>query len=133
IGSPAYRIALGYHTVGVATVFNHDHLQNHVQGVFRADRPMPLAFSSNSRLRGQDRVVTLIWRDGTPIVAALTPPNETEREDVPPASRANTIDPLSALALLLRQVARTGRCEASSRTYDGRRLQRFDSRTIGEE
>lgn len=60
-------------------------------------------------------------------------PIDTDRLPVPASSRAGTIDPLSALTALIRDVARTGRCDDSVRTFDGRKLEQFDVRTAGEE
>lgn len=133
LASPAYRVTLRFHTVGLVTLVAGDRLEEHASGRFESDRPAPLEYGSNGRLHGQDRVADLTWRDGTPIVTAIAPPNEKEREEVPVAQRAHTIDPLSAIVMLLNQVAQTGRCEGTSRAYDGRRLQLLEARTAGEE
>jgi Protein of unknown function (DUF3108) len=128
-----YRIDLRFHTTGLASVVADDRMDTRTRGVFDADGPKPLEYDSSGKMRGQDRIVGLAWRDGAPLVTALSPLNAAEREDVPPALRAYTIDPLSSIMLLLRQAAVTGRCEGTARTYDGRRLQLFQARTAGEE
>ena len=129
----SYAIAMRYHTVGVIEVVSADHLEEHSSGRFEEGRPAPFEYASNGHLRGQYRVVGLTWRGDAPIVTEITPPDETERETVPVALRARTMDPLSSIVLLLHQVAQTGRCEATARTYDGRRLQLFEATTVGEE
>jgi hypothetical protein len=133
LGSPAYRVTLRFRTTGLADLVAGDRLEEHANGRFEADRPAPLEYTSNGRLHGQDRVVDMSYRDGAPVLAAITPPNEAEREDVPAALRARTIDPLSVIVMLLHLTATTGRCEGSARAYDGRRLQQLDARTAGEE
>ena len=50
-----------------------------------------------------------------------------------PADQAGTIDSVSAMAQLVRQVNATGRCEGHSRTFDGRRLAELTARTAGRE
>jgi hypothetical protein len=129
----AYRMTMSFHTIGLADLFASDQLAEHITGRIENDRLLPYDYASSSRLRGQDRLVSLVWHDGVPVVTAIVPPNATEREEVPPNLLPNTIDPLSAIVLMLRQVARTGRCDSSARTYDGRRLSEFDAKTVGEE
>ena len=95
--------------------------------------PNPVEFKSFVRLHGQDRTVTLNYRDGSPLVTAINPPNTGERDEVPDAQRAHVIDPMSAMAAMMEMAARTGRCDIGDRTYDGRRLEYFESHTAGEE
>jgi hypothetical protein len=131
--SPTYRIGLHFHTTGIANAVAHASLEEGSNGRFVGELPFPVEYHSNGRLRGEDKIVRLNWRDGMPLVAAITPPNDEEREEVPTALRANTIDPLSSLMLLLSRVRQTGRCDASARSYNGRRLQLFSVRTVGNE
>jgi hypothetical protein len=132
LAAPAYRVGLRFHTTGLVDVVASDWLNARARGVFSGG-PAPLEYVSNSRLHGQDRVVSMVWRDGLPAVTAIAPPNTGEREDVPAQWRARAIDPLSSIAQLVHQAATTGRCDGSVRSFDGRRLQEFNSRTVGEE
>jgi hypothetical protein len=131
--APAYRVTMDFHTTGLADLVVRDHLEETISGRFEGDRPVPLEYRFNSHFHGQDRAVGMTWHDGTPAVTAITPPNGSEREDVPRASRARTIDPLSAFTSLLHKAARTGRCDDTARTFDGRVLQQFEMKTAGEE
>jgi Protein of unknown function (DUF3108) len=133
LGTPAYRLSLDFQTTGIADLFAGDRLAEYTAGRIDNDRPAPAGYGSSGQLRGQNRVVTMSWRDSTPTITSITPPNNTEREDVPPALLAHSVDPLDAIVQLLREVARSGRCEGSSRAYDGRRLQLLQARTVGEE
>jgi hypothetical protein len=69
--------------------------------------------------------------DGAPVLRALAPPNDGEREAVPPRLRSGTVDWLSAMAKLARTVARTGRCDGEAATFDGRRRVDISARTEG--
>jgi hypothetical protein len=129
----SYRASLAYHTTGLAGIFSGDRMEQHAAGRLDGDRPVPQEYASKGRLRGQDRLAGLTWRNGNPTVTAIAPPNETEREDVPAGLRPRTIDPLSSIVLLLLQTARSGSCDGSTRTFDGRRAQVFEARTGGEE
>jgi|HubBroStandDraft_1064217.scaffolds.fasta_scaffold22125_2 hypothetical protein len=133
LAAPAYRARLRFHTVGVAELFVGDRLDEHTSGRFESDRPAPIEYLSSGRQHGTDRVVGMTWHDGTPVVTTITPPNGTEREEVPAALLPHTMNPLDAVVMLLQLVARTGHCEGSSRAYDGRRLQLLEARTTGEE
>lgn len=131
--APAYRTALSFHTVGIANLFANSLVEDRVSGRFDADLAAPTDFTSQVRLRGEDRFVGMTWRDGTPVVTALTPGTDEAREEVPAALRAHTLDPLSALTRWLRLTDQTGKCDASSQTYNGRRLQLFAMRAAGED
>jgi hypothetical protein len=127
-----YRAALNFHTTGLANLVDGGRLTETVSGGLKSDRPEPRVYSSSGYLHGQNRIVDMTWQDGTPEVTAISPPNATEREDVPVALRAGTIDQLSLIVYLLRTVEQTGRCEATARSYDGRDLDLFQARTVGE-
>ena len=63
----------------------------------------------------------------------LQPPQETEREPVPPELQRHTMDTLSALAQLMRRVEHDHACETEVHTYDGRRVLDITARTGGPE
>ncbi len=128
-----YRVHLAYRTAGTVGFLIRAEQDTVVDGAFAGDRPVPRRFYSSGILRGSPRVTQIDYPKGQPEIRTLTPPNEEERETVPPADQAGTIDSLSAMARLLRQVNASGRCDGHSRTYDGRRLAELSARTIGPE
>jgi hypothetical protein len=129
----SYHMELRYHTTGLGKLVSGDRLDQSSNGMFEHDEAVPTEFRSFVRLHAQDRIVTLEYRNGDPTIATINPPNEAEREIVPPVRRDHTIDPLSAMIDMLHVAARTGRCDLSHNTYDGRRLEVFEARTAGEE
>ena len=128
-----YRALLRFQTTGLASVVDHGNLAETVSGGIKGDRPAPQVFSSNGYLHGQQRVVDMIWQGGEPEVTTIAPPNATERQDVPEALRAGTVDQVSLIVLLAELAEHTGRCEGAARSYDGRDLQLFNVRTAGED
>jgi hypothetical protein len=68
-----------------------------------------------------------------PQVKELQPPQETEREPVPPEMQRHTMDTLSALAQLMRRVQKDHTCETEVHTYDGRRVLDVVAHTGGPE
>jgi len=133
LSAATYRIAFQFQTIGVASLVKDDRLEEHTTGRLDNGGPAPEAYLSTGYIHGLDRVVGMNWRDGNPVVTTRNPPNRGERDDVPMALQAHTVDPLSAIVLLIHLVALTGRCEGNARTYDGRRLESFEVKTAGEE
>jgi hypothetical protein len=133
LGPWSYQMALAYHTTGLVGFFYRGHQFNTVDGSWQAGKPAPHEFFGEGVWRGQDRIARIDYDHGLPLIRALVPPNQAEREPVPPALQAHSIDTLSALADLMRTVADTGRCETSVQTFDGRRATRIDAHTMGDE
>jgi hypothetical protein len=128
-----YRAMLRFHTTGLAALVDSGHLEESVSGSLNNERPAPQVYSSSGYLHGQNRVVDMVWQGVTPTVTAISPPNAAEREDVPAALRTGTSDPISLIVMLLHLADQTGHCEDTARSYDGRDLQSFQIRTVGEE
>ena len=132
-GPGTYHMKLGYHTTGMVGFFFRGHQLDFVQGSWRGRDAVPAHFLGQGNWRGADRHAEIEYQQGKPIIRALEPPNEGEREHVPDSLQANTIDTLSALAELIRSVGDTGRCETTVHTYDGRRALEIQAHTVGEE
>lgn len=128
-----YRVHLVFRTSGTVGVLIRAEQDTVVEGAFVGDRPAPRRYFSSGHLRGRPRVTQIDYFNGRPEVRTLTPPNDEEREPVAAAEQAGTIDSLSAMAQLVRQVNASGRCEGRSRTFDGRRLAELSARTAGQE
>jgi hypothetical protein len=133
IGPRDYQVRLAYHTTGVVSFFHRGQQLNTVIGTWEAGQPQPQEFQSVGVWQGDDKVTLIDYLHGQPLVRRLIPPQDKEREPVPLSLQQNSVDSLSALALLIRRVADTGRCEASAHTFDGNRASEITARTAGEE
>ena len=133
LGASGYQIELAYHTTGITSVFLHGHQYDSVSGNWSGLAPRPSLFAAQGLWHGEPRVARIEYDEGMPVIRELTPPNNEEREPVPGALQRNTIDTVSALAQLLHTVEQTGRCDATVRTFDGRRLVEVRAMTVGEE
>lgn len=131
VSPSSYRLSLDYRTTGAFGLLVHSQLETTVEGAFAAGRAEPARFVSTGVLRGGPRVTEIEYRNGQPVVRRLLPPAEGEREPVPAALQRGTVDTLSAMAQLIRQVNLTGRCDGSARTFDGRRLAELRAWTVG--
>jgi hypothetical protein len=133
LNSASYRLDMSYRTTGlIGWLFKGDQI-NVVQGGWEHDRPEPQRFFADGVWRGQARRTLIDYVAGRPLLRQLVPPNEEERETVPPELLPGTVDTLSAIVELIRDVAETGKCETQARTFDGRRLVALSAHTAGEE
>ena len=128
-----YKMELNYTLVGVLGTVLHGDGKTVVTGRFEGLHAAPDDLFSTGHFRGEPRATQIAWHGGNPSIVQLTPPVESERDPVPPALQANTIDTLSAMAGLIHQVAETGKCEEHGRTFDGRRLSEVTAHTVGQE
>lgn len=128
-----YQMNLGFHTTGVIGLFVRGHQLDHVYGAWDGHKAVPTRFLGKGVWHGEDRLADIAYQQGRPIIRGLLPPNVDEREPVPEAQQANTIDTVSALAELIHAVDQTGRCETTVHTYDGRLAAEVVAHTAGEE
>jgi hypothetical protein len=131
LGPSSYQVQITYQTTGIFGLFYPAQQANSATGTWDADQPVPLAFVGDGMWRGVHRVTLIDYQRGLPLIRDLQPPNETERQPVPPELLANTVDSLSALAGLLHNVDATARCDTTVHTYDGRRLTEVTAHTTG--
>lgn len=133
-GPEAYRVALSLRTAGLLSFFLRGEQVSVAEGSVRADgRLEPARFRMEGTWWGRARRLALDYEGATPVVRAVVPPNGDEREEVPEAMRAGTVDTLTALAILATRIDRTGGCDGTLATYDGRRRVDVSARTVGEE
>ncbi len=125
-----YTISVAYRTAGAFGLIVHNQMDSAASGRFVNGRAEPSQFFAAGRLRGGERVTQLDYPRGEPEIRQLVPAND-DRDPVPAAQQAGTIDTLSAMAQLVRQVNLTGRCDGRLTTFDGRRLTEIEARTAG--
>ena len=134
ITEAGYAVEFRTRLRGVASAFGGGQLTTRVEGVWVGDAARPRRYVSEGTLRGSEtRRTVLEWPGGQPAIRLMVPPNDAEREPVPDADQRNTIDNLSAIAQLVRQVRRSGRCEGAVRVFDGRRLSALSATSQGQE
>lgn len=127
----AYRIETRSRLTGFASTFFSGNQVNEVRGTWAGDLVRPTRFAAEGVWRGTERRTVMEYPGGEPVVRALEPPNEGEREAVPPDLTRGTMDSLSALAQLTRTLATTQRCDGAAQVYDGRRRSSFTASTTG--
>ncbi|MFH5924739.1 DUF3108 domain-containing protein [Roseomonas xinghualingensis] len=131
ITDQTYSVELRTRLRGVAGAFGSSQNVTRVEGVWEGQAARPRRYLAEGVWRGEPRRTHLEWPAGQPIIRAMQPANEDEREPVPEAARRNTIDNLSAIAQLIRQIRREGHCNGATRVFDGRRLSEMAAATQG--
>ena len=133
LGPWNYHIDLDYHTTGLVGLLYRGRQTNTVRGVWEDERAEPSEFFGEGVWRGRRRRTLIGYTHGLPQIKELSPPQESEREPVPPDLQLHTMDTLSALAQLMRRVQRRDICETAVHTYDGRRVLEIVAHTGGPE
>lgn len=132
VGGPGapYMIETRSRARGLATLFFRGEQVSRSEGVWRGATPMPRLHRSGGNWRGSPRRTAMEYGPGgVPRTVVLEPVQDIERTPVPPEALPGTMDALSAMLQLARQVRETGRCEAQARIFDGRRLTQLDVTT----
>jgi len=129
IAETGYAVETALRTRGIAAAFAPGEQVSRVRGSFAGSTPRPASFVTEGVWRGRMRRIALDWQGDAPRVLDLTPPETEEREAVPEGLRRGTVDVLSAIAGLSRQLAAGGGCDRAAPVFDGRRRSDFATRT----
>ncbi|WP_097029809.1 DUF3108 domain-containing protein [Cereibacter ovatus] len=87
--------------------------------------PAPLRYRESADTGKRQSNVEMSWRGGVPRVDAYDPPRDPRPYDVDPATQKGTVDPLTALYAVLRDVEPGKECRLSLDIFDGRRRTRL--------
>lgn len=131
ISGGGYRIETKLRPTGIASMVASGDQTSLVDGRWGRNGPEPQRYITNGSWRGTARHMVIEYQAGMPVIRRMEPDERTEREPVPPALATGTLDGLSVLAKLTRQVAETGKCDGTAAIYDGRRRVDATSSTIG--
>lgn len=126
-----YRVDIATRTAGSYGLLFRGETHTLAQGQWAGVLVAPQRYAVAGSWRGTTRRTLMDYAMGQPEVRHLDPPNEAEREPVPPTLQRETIDTISAAALLARRATLTRACDGEARTFDGRRLFEVASRTGG--
>ena len=133
----SYRIAFAVRTLGLADMVAHARIRSEATGLWAPRNygrdTLPDHYEAHGELRGTSRDTVIDFKDDSPVVKVVTVEEGKSREPIPPELRARTTDGISAIAGLLHHAERTGRCDDTVRTFDGRRLGETALRTVGTE
>lgn len=130
IDPAGYKVDVQARTLGVLDLFVGSRQSTQVEGIWHGALPRPRKFHAEGLWKGERRLTRIDYQDGLPTIRDLLPA-EPNREPVPHASRRNTMDRVSPLAYLVQHMDKTGNCDATAITYDGKRLEETKARGMG--
>lgn len=109
-------------TTGLAAAIRKIRYSATAQGAARETRFTPARYTETAdRGSGKRRDFEIRYRAGTPVSVASNPPRTPKDHDVDPAKQGGTIDPLTALYAVLRDVAPDQACQLDVKMFDGAR------------
>lgn len=120
----AYALDASVRTEGLLRLFYRLDMRTETEGRISASSLRPRFHEQDLRVRGKDRKARLDYPGDGSVATALVPAEDKGRPRPTAAQIADTIDPLSALLAIGREVAGAGRCQGRFAVYDGRR--RYD-------
>ncbi len=127
-----YRVGLTLRTVGFFGAFVPGLTTTDVSGEWAGQGVSPRRYDSHGEWRGEHLSAVIDYLPTGPRVRELLPAHDVdERDPVPEALQIGTVDTLSGMAALVRQIGRSGECAARMRLFDGRRLSDVESRSAG--
>lgn len=90
-----------------------------VKGAYKDGKYTPAQFDETQYRRKKVIKHQIVFRNGVPVSVTRDPPRTPLANDVDPAKQGGTIDPLTALYAVLRDVPRADACKLSVFMYDG--------------
>lgn len=106
-------------TTGLAGMLKKIRYDATVSGGFAAGRFTPQHFEQTARRGDARSAQTIVYKGGVPVSVSREPPRTPRPTDVDPAKQAGTMDPLTALYAVLRDVDKADACKLSVTMYDG--------------
>lgn len=106
-------------TTGLAGAIKKIRYDATVSGGFAAGNFTPTRFEQIAERGDDSSKQTIVYKSGTPVSVSREPARAPRPTDVDPAKQAGTIDPLTALYAVLRDVDRDEACKLSVTMFDG--------------
>ena len=129
-----YKVGLRLRTVGMFGAMVSGETTTEVSGTWSGTAASPRRYDSHGLWRGEVWRTVIDYLPGGPLVRDVQPPPDpAEREPVSADLQLGTVDTLSGMAALVRQIAHGQGCAARVRLFDGRRLSEVESRAAGED
>lgn len=104
--------------VGRLVKFSYD---AKARGSYRNGRYTPTEYTEAADTGKRQSTSVMRYRSGVPQVRDITPPRAAAAYDLKPSTQGGTIDPLTAVYALLRDVDAARACQVDLKMFDGRR------------
>lgn len=91
------------------------------RGSVVGNRYTPTRYTEDADTGKRQSQSVMDYRNGVPQVKKITPPRGSAPYDVAPSTQGGTVDPLTAIHVVLRDIPTDQACKTSVRMFDGRR------------
>lgn len=107
-------------SAGVAAMFRKISYNATAKGAVSGTKYTPFSYVEKSDNGKKQSTSTMTYSRGVPSAVQYTPAREGRDKDVSPATQGGTVDTLTALYAILRDVDAGQECKVSLKMYDGR-------------
>lgn len=128
----AYSLAAAIDSTGLARAFRKFSYRGASNGTVNGLRLSPDRYLEKANTGRRESEVEMTYRDGVPVVVTYSSPDDATRIPADPAQQGGTLDPLSGIYALLRDVARADACKLDVYMFDGRRRSRIAMQEAGQ-
>lgn len=118
----AYKVAGYVRSTGLIGSLVKVSYKAQVSGTVQNGKLNPQAYAEQADTGRRKQSSQLNYKSGVPQVLKLDPPRSKRDYDVDPSGQKGTLDPLSMIYTLLRDVDESAACTLNQKMFDGRRL-----------
>lgn len=117
----AYDVAGTLASAGLLGWVKHIRYDATARGRIAAAGPVPSRYTEKADTGKRQSQAVMAYRGGVPQVKSYDPPRPPRTEDIDPATQGGTVDPLTALYMVLRDLPAAQACNLRLTLFDGRR------------
>ena len=128
-----YAVSGVIESTGLARMIRRFSYRGSARGAVRDGRLWPERYQETADTGRRNSEALIQYAGGVPQLLVYKSPKEAGPDSPDPATQGGTIDPLTAIFSLLRDVERTRACALEVTIFDGRRRSRISMQPLGTE
>lgn len=121
VTASTYSVAAQIKSTGLAAAIRRFSYTGKAQGRLRRGVPAPTRYEEVADTGRRTSESLIEYRSGVPVVLRYTSPKEAGADAPDPATQKGTVDPLTGVWALLRDVSPTRVCQMNLYMFDGKR------------
>ena len=131
VGGGNYAVSGLIKSTGLAAMIRNFSYTGKAQGTMTRGIPAPLRYEEVADTGRRRSEAVIEYTDGVPKLTRYTSPKEAGADSPDPATQGGTVDPLTAIWALLRDVPRNRVCDLDLAMFDGKRRSSLKLRPAG--
>jgi len=117
----SYAASARMESAGLVRLMRQLRFDASARGRVTGGRLAPQSYNEDMNTGRRESRTVMAYQNGIPQVVAREPWRAPQPHDIDPASQAGTLDPMTALYALLRDVPQDQACQMNLQLFDGRR------------